>query len=201
MNSADAAYDDALRALARGEGEAAVRSLRQTLAEAPRDVEAAALLADLLRDQDAPREAEAVLVALLRDPPVAPLAAAAKVPELWASLADVRLALGDPAGAARACHRGLKLAPRHAELHWLLGNAFLDADAPSEAAASYQRALESRPFDAETWYNLGVALERLGEVEAAARAFATSERLASPLAAREAPDFGRPVLEDGPVGS
>jgi predicted Zn-dependent protease len=200
MNSADAAFDDALRALERGEAEAAISHLRATLAEAPRDVEAVSLLADLLREQDAPREAEAVLVALLRDPPLSPPAVARKVPALWVALADVRLALGDPAGAARACHRGLRLAPRHAELHWLLGNAFLDADAPREAAASYQRALESRPFDPETWHNLGVALERLGDGEAAARAFATWERLASPLADREAPDFGRPVLEDGEVG-
>jgi predicted Zn-dependent protease len=197
MKSADAAFDDALRALESGQADRAVHALRVALGDNPRDLEAASLLAELLRERDAPREAEAVLVALLRDPPSAPAAAVRKLPQVWAALADVRLALGDPAGAARACHRGLKLAPAHAELHWLLGNAFLDADAPKEAAASYQRALVTRPFDPETWHNLGVALERLGDAEAASRAFTTWERLATPLAEQPPPDFGRPVLDDG----
>jgi predicted Zn-dependent protease len=196
MKSADAAFDDALRALESGDVDRALHALRATLADNPRDLEAASLLAELLRERDAPREAEAVLVAFLRDPPAAP-AAVRKLPGVWEALADVRLALGDPAGAARACHRGLRLAPDHAELHWLLGNAFLDADAPREAAASYHRALASRPFDPETWHNLGVALERLGDGDAAAKALATWERLASPLADRPPPDFGRPVLDDG----
>ena len=48
---------------------------------------------------------------------------------------------------------------------------------PAEAARSFREALATNPFEAEVWWNLGVALDRVGDKAAAAEAYTTHARL------------------------
>ncbi|MCC6625141.1 MAG: tetratricopeptide repeat protein [Deltaproteobacteria bacterium] len=174
-------FNQALTALERGDRALAKDRLGKVLAARPDDVEAALVLARALRDDELPdstaaREAaEAVLVAAIKAAAQGP----ADPTEALLELADLRLSLGRPADAARACRRVLEVKPNDWEALYLLGNAFLDVGAWAEAARSYREALATNPFDAEIWWNLGVALERTGDAVGAAEAYSTHARLAA----------------------
>ena len=53
----------------------------------------------------------------------------------------------------------------------MLGDAFSDAGAFSEASAAYQECLESNPFSSDAWFNLASAQEAQGNLLAASAAY------------------------------
>jgi len=145
MLDAELLFNQALAARESGNLPLAMDRLLRVVEQQPVDTEARLLLAEIRRELGRTAEAEATLVEGLRYP----LDFNNALP-LWLALADVRLALGDAAGAARACRRILAQRPEHPEALYLLGNAFLDAGAFLEAVRAFGKALETDPFDAET---------------------------------------------------
>ena len=154
-----------MAALEQGQAERARTLLDDALRSDPTDDEALLALVGLLRDQDQDASAAELLVAHLEH--------ARDVHPLLVELGDVRLALGDPRGAAEALGLALRLQPAHAESLFLLGNAFLDVGAHAEAARTYERSLASNPFEAEAWFNLGCARLDAGDQAGAAEAWGT----------------------------
>jgi len=172
-------FNQALTALERGQRALAKDRLQRVLAARPDDIEAALLLARTLREDEPPdsteltEAAEAVLVAAVKAAAQGP----ADATEAYLELADLRLVLGRPQDAARACRHVLMTKPGNWEALYLLGNAFLDVKAHAEAVRAYREALGSNPFEAEIWWNLGVALEATGDPAGAQEAYTTHARL------------------------
>ncbi len=191
MVDADELFNQALKARELGNAALATDRLVRVLAARPEDIEARLVLAEVHRERGRTKEAEALLVeGVSRKVPID-----AALP-MWLALADLRLELGDAAGAARACHHVLKEKPAHAETLYLLGNAFLDVGANAEAAKSYAKALESDPFDPEIWHNHAVALERCGLAAEAAAAIEMWHRLSATQELGTPPDFSQIRLDD-----
>lgn len=191
MLDAELLFNQALAARDSGNLPLAMDRLLRVIALQPVDAEARLILAEIRRELGRKAEAEAILVEGLRYP----LDFDVALP-LWLALADLRLTMGDAAGTARACHRILAQRPSHPEALYLLGNAFLDAGAYPEAMRAFGKALETDPFDAETWHNYGVTLEKVGAAEAAQEAFETWHRLSATPDRGPPPDFSRISLED-----
>ncbi len=61
---------------------------------------------------------------------------------LWITLGNVRLTVGDLAGAEEAAQQALVLAPQEPLVHYLLGNVAEAAGRPREAIEHYQRAFD-----------------------------------------------------------
>lgn len=134
------------------------------------DAEVVRLLAQVERELGKFAQAETRLVEAWKAQPVdAPNALEARR-ELALELADLRLATGRPAEAARALKRLLDVEPNQWEALSLLGNAFLDVGHIKEAIGAYRESIQSNPFEAETWWNLAAALEQTGDGDAAAEA-------------------------------
>lgn len=130
----------------------AVDRLQRVLAERAHDLEAARLLAMAQRERGDMLAAEEALVSALRINGQSEDAI-----ELWLELADLRLLMGRPQDAARACRHALAHSPNQWEGYYLLGNCFVDARAMPEAVKAYREALELNPFEREIWHNLRVA--------------------------------------------
>lgn len=141
--------------------------LRRVREARPRDLELARLLAQVLRENQKVREAERLLLDAWR---LGSDAAWEGRRDLLLELADLRLAEARPAEAAAALKRVLEVEANHWEALALLGDAFLDSGHPREAARSYRESISANPFEASSWWNLASALERVGELEAAAEA-------------------------------
>lgn len=196
MVDADELFNQALKARELGNAALATDRLVRVLGIRPGDVEARLVLAELHRERGRVKEAEALLVEGVSQ----------KLPidvalPMWLALADLRLEVGDAAGAARACHHVLKDKPAHAETLYILGNAFLDVGANAEAAKAYAKALETDPFDAETWHNHAVALERCGLKGEAAAAIEMWHRLSATQELGSPPDFSQLRLDDDDDGA
>lgn len=84
----------------------------------------------------------------------------------------------DAAGAVRALHRVLQLAPRLPEAHVNLGFALLDLGRAKEARTAFDAATELRPGQANAYYGLALAHEALGELDAATGAMRSYLHLA-----------------------
>jgi tetratricopeptide (TPR) repeat protein len=192
MLDADMLFNQAVTALERGNLALAVDRLKRVLAQKPNDREAALMLAQTERDLGNFDAAEQALVSMLKS---------THIPDddipLWTELADLRLARGDAAAAARACNHVLKVKPQHAETLYLLGNAFFDVGAFEEAARAYAASLATNPFDAETWHNYGAVLERLNRHDEAAEAIDKWHRLSAREGLGPPPDFSTLDLDDG----
>ena len=92
------------------------------------------------------------------------IALRADEPTYYRSLADVYRNVGDMAGAAAAVYRqGLGNVPSSVELHNSLGNVLKRCGKLDEAIASYRRALEVNPTQAEIYVNLGTAYGEQGD--------------------------------------
>ncbi len=76
----------------------------------------------------------------------------------YSILGNCLLALGDSEKAMRAFQKGLELAPGYADLHNDLGVAHLKLERCKEAAASFERALESNRYYQTALFNLAIAL-------------------------------------------
>lgn len=70
---------------------------------------------------------------------------------------------GDPAGAARAYEKLVKLAPDVAEFHSNLGVSYYSAGRPREAARAFQQALKLKPSLTAAHYFLGASLAESGQ--------------------------------------
>ena len=146
--------------------------LSKVAAGRPHDLEVVRLLAQVLRERGKVGDAEALLVSAWRAS-LATVAVDAGVEsrrELLLELADLRLCAGRPAEAARALARVLEVEPNQWEALGLMGNAFLDGGHVSEAVNAYRESVSANPFEAETWWNLATALERVGDPAGAADA-------------------------------
>ncbi len=124
------------------------------------DAEVVRLLAQVERELGKFAQAEARLVEAWK---AQPDDAVETRRELALELADLRLATGRPAEAARALKRLLEVEPNQWEALSLLGNAFLDVGHVKEAVEAYRESIASNPFEAETWWNLAAALEQTGD--------------------------------------
>lgn len=156
--------------------------LRRLLEVAPEAWSFWRLYAQVLRELGREEEAERALVRAVKrcealgeaqgpGPGAPPRAGVEEARELLLELADLRLAAGRPAEAARALRRVLEREPNQWEALYLMGNAFMDAGAFVEAAAAYRQSLATHPFEAETWWNFALALEKVGDREGAAAAY------------------------------
>jgi|GEM_PF-1464295 len=147
--------------------------LRRVVAERASDLEVVRLLAQVLRERAKVEEAEAFLVAAWKASLARGTAVDAGIEsrrELVLELADLRLAAGRPADAARALARVLEVEPNQWEALGLLGNAFLDVGHLPEAVKAYRDSVSANPFEAETWWNLATALEQSCDASGAADA-------------------------------
>jgi len=89
-------------------------------------------------------------------------------------LAEARSALASgnvDAAKARVDGASAQLEPRHAELLFLLGNAFGERDEPVAAIAVFERALKLAPGNASLLNNLGLQLDVIGERGRAERCY------------------------------
>lgn len=102
-------------------------------------------------------EARAALEVLVKSQPLSAVA--------WATLADVREATNDIAGAEQAVRAAERLDPVNASYPAKLGDLLSERYAgryDTEAAAAYARAVQRRPDDAELWFRCAVAERRAG---------------------------------------
>jgi Flp pilus assembly protein TadD len=157
--------------------------LRRVHASRPADLEVARLLAQVVRERDGAEEAELILRTAWQ-------VGAGEAPweprrELLLELADLRLAIGRPAEAARALQRVLEVEENHWEALALLGSAFLDGGHVPEAVRAYRESVSANPLEAETRWNLATAHERAGDPAAAAEALDGWLRLSGDSPERE----------------
>lgn len=84
---------------------------------------------------------------------------------------------GRPVEAERLAREGLELAPRQADLHFVLGNAFSAQGRKDAARAAFANAVKLDPGRASAHYNLAVVCRDLGDRASAAREAAAALRL------------------------
>ena len=157
-------FNAAVAALEGGADAAAAQHLDRVLASSPHDGEAILMRAQIERA-------------------AGDLAAAAARLEVWlrgvggddldarVELADVELERGDPGAAAAWLREVLERRPHHGEALLLLGDAFAEVAAWTEAARAYRACVSVDPFCREAWYNLGRAHAERGDAERAVVAF------------------------------
>jgi tetratricopeptide (TPR) repeat protein len=163
-----------------GDFEAAERALEAAIARESRYVDAYVLLG-------------AVRKARRRfGPAAAALTAAIDLrPDLWsahAALAQVRRLAGDESGAVRHAAEAERLRvqaqiEQEAGVWTAVGTASLDAGEPAAAVERFRRALAIFERYAPAHYQLGRALQQLGQIEAARAAFARARQLNPSLVA------------------
>jgi len=142
--------------------------LRRILAASPDTWSFWRLLAQVLREQGRDADAEAALVDAVKR---CPDDAVEDSRELLLELADLRLVGGRAQDAARALKRVLAKEPNQWEALYLMGNAFMDVGAFTEAVNAYRQSLATQPFETETWWNFALALEKAGDRAGAAAAY------------------------------
>jgi len=72
---------------------------------------------------------------------------------------------GDHFTAVKFLKDAIDMYPRNADAHTLMGNCQDRMDKVEEAIASYDKALEMDPDNAETWFNKGMTLKKMGQVK------------------------------------
>lgn len=90
----------------------------------------------------------------------------------WAVAGSLRVLGGDPAGGETALRRALALQPRQREVQHYLGIALHRQQRWNEALAAYRVAAREEGGEPELHFNIALCLEQLGQLEAAAQAFA-----------------------------
>ena len=71
---------------------------------------------------------------------------------------------GDHFTAVKYLKEAIEKYPRNANAHMLLGNCQDCMDKVDEAIASYDKALQMDPDNAETWFNKGMTLKKKGQI-------------------------------------
>jgi choline-sulfatase len=89
----------------------------------------------------------------------------------WRGIAESRMALRDPRGAAAAYEKLLPMAPRDALARIQLGEVYRDLGRTDDAARVMRQAIELDPAPASYWNSLGMVLGGSGKLADAERAF------------------------------
>lgn len=97
--------------------------------------------------------------------------------EAWVALGEVAYVLGDQRQLQRAGRKVVTLAPSRPEGHLLRGLAAERGASFVEAVQRFGEAADRAPEQATPWMMQGVALERLGRLDEARRAYERAERL------------------------
>lgn len=176
-NLLDGHYSLAMIYINKQEGEAALKALERVLQQNPRHTQALQSKAYVLRNLGRLNEAHAILVLLITYQPHE---------VRWHHLAvDLHGRKKDFVGIRDACRKGLVQHPQDPFLHYMLGLAFIQLDAPAQALKSLNQAEEygTRAKDLALWQ--GRAHELLGNLDQAIEAFHKD--------AKNRPDDVRPV--------
>ncbi len=102
--------------------------------------------------------------------------------DAWATLGDLRAALGQFEQSAEALQRAVALRPQQAGWWGNLGASQLDSGKPAKAIVSFRESLRLSADQPGIHYNLGAALTRLGRLDEALRAYQTAISLRSDFA-------------------
>ena len=87
------------------------------------------------------------------------------------ALGDVARVLGDTAAALREYEQGIELSPRDALIRFRYGALLLGAGRPADAEAQYRALIETEPYWALAYLNLGLAYEHQRNAAGAAQAY------------------------------
>lgn len=179
----------------RGEAPRAIEALRAALAADPRHADAHQLLGVVLA---ASRDWSGAAAALRRALQLRP-----QVPETHVTLSRVLRAAGDAAGAGRHAAEGERLRraaerEQQARVWTSLGTARLEQGDALAALDAFRRAIGVLESYAPAHFQMGRALDRLGEAEAAAGAYTRARTLnpqlvPPPRAAAIPPPAARPL--------
>jgi tetratricopeptide (TPR) repeat protein len=81
--------------------------------------------------------------------------------------AQDRAMAGDHNSAINFLMKAIDRNPRYSEAYTLLGNCQDCLDKNDDAIASYNKALQIDPGDADAWFNKGMILKKLGKTQEA----------------------------------
>ncbi|MDP7286793.1 MAG: tetratricopeptide repeat protein [Phycisphaerae bacterium] len=93
----------------------------------------------------------------------------ARIPDANGRYGEALLEMGKPAEAIEPLEREVRISPRNAEYHFLLGRAHLQLNQYAKAAKYYEKAHEIQPRDSKTCYGLSVAYARSEQADKAGR--------------------------------
>ncbi|MFN8016753.1 MAG: tetratricopeptide repeat protein [Acidimicrobiales bacterium] len=185
--------------LAGGDYGAAIDAVRTGLAQAPTSDWGHRLLAIVALRQ---RNRAAAVASATRAVELAPTN-----PSAHAVLADALQSQGELARAAQHAEEAVRLDPHEASHHVLAGDIALEMGRYPEAKGHLEVALALDPTNARAKNQLGVALDRMGDVEGARRHFAeaapeseTARRNMALLAGAAGTGRSRRVAPGTPVG-
>ncbi len=91
--------------------------------------------------------------------------------QAWAAAAYAREVNKDLAGAEKALHMTIQLAPERAVHHFTLGEFLLQHRRYTQAAAAFRKTIDLRPVDADAYLKLGDCLQRQGDHTGAGAAY------------------------------
>ncbi len=158
--NARAHYNLALAYLSQGKLDEAIAALEEAVKAAPENSYLRARLGALLAVKGELDRAEEVLTEAVRMDPKNSLA--------WDYLGQVRLKKGDYAGAIAALKKAVELAPlAYPEAYFYLGQAYLELGDAEKARFYLTKAVVLASKNADYRYWLGVANEKLGDLEGA----------------------------------
>jgi tetratricopeptide (TPR) repeat protein len=163
-------------ALDRGEQPKAETLLAQAVTACPVDAEARRHYADALWRRGATKEAIAQLEEASR--------LAGEDASLWARLAEMQLAVGQPDAARRSAEQALGLDPRLPSAWAVHGGVLRAAGQPRDALADYLRALAYVPSDRAILHDIAELHHQLNQPE---RALQTLQSLADTYPTGEEP--------------
>ncbi len=88
--------------------------------------------------------------------------------EYFVRQAQEKAMAGDHFTAVTYLKKAIDTYPGNADAHTLLGNCQDCMDKIEEAIASYDKALQMDPDNAETWFNKGMTLKKKGQIKESA---------------------------------
>lgn len=161
------AFANFLEAL--GDRKQAAGVYRKMLELLPHDFYARLQLGRLHGELGQPAEGEPLLLEAARQRPT--------VPDVWAELGDVQMALRKYPAALESYTRGVNLRPQDAGYLCYQANALAKLKRTAEAIEAYRRAIQLRPGAAEAHFELAGLLVADGQVSGALREYSEAIRL------------------------
>ncbi len=101
-------------------------------------------------------------------------------PEIWMNYLHKGRCLwklGTKQEAREVIRRGITVSGHASTVYRQWGQVLLDCNDPTEARLSFQAAIELQPTNAASWLGLGNALEELGDVQGAMKAYLQSRQI------------------------